>query len=95
MTRGLGLGLFRADADWRRSSIFFVAEVDWQQILGQNVQTDADSKISGSAHLWATLIMNIYKLQISHMGLTVTPFWQTNELIMKYDDVFALLKHSI
>jgi len=29
-----------------------VADADWQRILGQNLRTDANSKISGSAHLW-------------------------------------------
>jgi len=28
------------------------ADAHWQRILGQNLRTDADSKISGSAHFW-------------------------------------------
>ena len=37
MTRGLGL---------------FSADANWQRILGQNLRTGADLRISGSAHFW-------------------------------------------
>jgi len=71
MTRGRPIQCRRG---WTRIRYFaLVADADWQRILGQNLWTDADSKISGSAHLWLrcnSRLQHGSTQQLSRIGVT-------------------------